>query len=178
MMDAAGSNRWEGNYWDEYRGLDMDGDGLGDAPFATGDPLGLLLSDHPQLRLFSFSPAVQALGAAERAFPLLELPELRDQRPAMAPVALAAPHGPGAAQGPRPLLIALALGMLLGAGALLALARRPERQGATPRPLRVPWQPARQRGKARRRAWAGLSGAPVGADEGQEAALVPEACHD
>lgn len=151
MTDAAGSNIWEGNYWDEYRGLDMDRDGAGDTPFATGDPLGLLLSDHPQLRLFSFSPAVQALGAAERAFPLLELPEVRDPRPALAPVALAAGAlgYDSAPRAPRPLFSLLALGMLLAAGALLALARRPH-----------------------------LSVAAKRAYEHQEATLTPEACHD
>lgn len=127
LMDLAGSNTWAGNYWDEYRGLDADGDSFGDAPFATGDPLGLLLSDHPQLRLFSFSPAVQALAAAERAFPVVAIPEVRDPRPALRPVALtignipsftAAPHQP------RLTLALLSLGMLLAAGGLLGLAQQ------------------------------------------------------
>lgn len=127
MMDRAGSNVWEGNYWDEYHGLDMDGDGFGDAPFATGDPLAPLLTDHPQLRLFSFSPAVQALGAAERAFPVVELPEARDPRPALDPVAQASGRLPifdSGPLGPRWDLLLLTLSMLLGAAALLRVARR------------------------------------------------------
>lgn len=127
LMDRAGSNTWAGNYWDEYRGLDDDGNGYGDVPFATGDPLGLLLSDHPQLRLFSFSPAVQALAAAERAFPVVEIPEAHDPRPALRPVALTAGNIPsftGAPHRPRRSLALLALGMLLAAAGLLRLARR------------------------------------------------------
>ncbi|NJM06260.1 nitrous oxide reductase family maturation protein NosD [Candidatus Gracilibacteria bacterium] len=118
MLDAPGSNVWRGNYWDEYRGLDMDGDGAGDSAFSTGDPLGSLLSDYPQLRLFSFSPAVQALAAAERAFPVLELPTVRDPQPALLPVAgsAAADHGDThAPRQPRLDLGLLALAMLLGA---------------------------------------------------------------
>src|SRR5262245_9694694 len=86
-LDRAGSNHWEGNYWEEYRGLDMDGDGFGDAPFTTGDPLGTLTTDHPQLKLFRYSPAVQALETGERAFPVLELPAIIDARPSIRPVA-------------------------------------------------------------------------------------------
>lgn len=135
MMDRAGSNVWEGNYWDEYRGLDMDSDGFGDTPFATGDPLAPLLTDHPQLRLFSFSPAVQALGAAERAFPVLELPEVRDPLPSLAPVALASGKLPGfdaGSPGTRWELLLLTLGMLAAAGALLWTTR--SARGATPGP--------------------------------------------
>lgn len=127
MMDLAGSNVWQGNYWDEYRGLDMDGDGFGDAPFATGDPLAPLLTDHPQLRLFSFSPAVQSLAAAEHAFPVLELPEVRDPNPAMMPVALASGQLPSFATdtvGFRPGMLLLALGMLLVAMTVLSVSSR------------------------------------------------------
>lgn len=88
-LDQGGSNRWEGNYWEEYHGLDIDGDGYGDVPFTTGDPLGTLMTDHPQLRLFRYSPAVQAIEVGERAFPVLELPEIKDDRPALRPIAQA-----------------------------------------------------------------------------------------
>jgi nitrous oxidase accessory protein len=86
-LDQPGSNRWSGNYWEEYRGLDLDEDGYGDVPFSTGDPLGTLITDHPQLRLFRYSPAVQALEAGERAFPVIELPAIVDASPALRPVA-------------------------------------------------------------------------------------------
>lgn len=127
-LDRPGSNRWEGNYWEEYRGLDMNGDGYGDIPFATGDPLGTLTSDYPQVRLFRYSPAVQALEVAERAFPVLELPEIRDTRPALRPVAQASgqlPALPAPATGGPPVLIVFALLCLLGAVAIGWYAQRP-----------------------------------------------------
>jgi nitrous oxidase accessory protein len=124
-LDLAGSNRWEGNYWDAYHGIDADGDGFGDAPFRTGDPLGTLTNDHPQLRLFRFSPAVQALEAGERAFPVMRLPEIRDERPALRPVAQVSGNLPPLPQEPRPaqgLLIALSLAwLLLGLGIVWAV---------------------------------------------------------
>lgn len=86
-LDQAGSTNWDGNYWEEYHGLDMDSDGYGDGAFSTGDPLGTLTTDHPQLKLFRYSPAVQALEASERAFPVIELPAITDAHPAMRPVA-------------------------------------------------------------------------------------------
>jgi nitrous oxidase accessory protein len=126
-LDLAGSNRWEGNYWDEYHGIDADGDGFGDAPFRTGDPLGTLTTDHPQLRLFHFSPAVQALEASERAFPVMQLPEIHDERPALRPVAQtngrlpSLPHEPHRTQ---TALILLSLAWLLLGGGIVWAGRR------------------------------------------------------
>lgn len=122
LMGTAGSNVWDGNYWEEYLGLDMDRDGYGDAPFATGAPLTPLPSNHLQLRLFNFSPAVQAPVAVDRRFPVLDLPEVRDPQPAMSPVALAGGKVPvlsSPPRGPRPALATLALAMLLAAAVLL-----------------------------------------------------------
>jgi nitrous oxidase accessory protein len=125
-LDQAGSNHWEGNYWEEYRGLDMDGDGFGDAPFTTGDPLGTLTTDHPQLKLFRYSPAVQALETGERAFPILELPAIVDARPSIRPVAQASgnlPALPMAAHGGHLPLLLLSLACTLAALAITWLGR-------------------------------------------------------
>jgi nitrous oxidase accessory protein len=119
-LDQAGSNRWESNYWEEYHGLDMDDDGFGDAPFTTGDPLGTLTTDYPQLRLFRYSPAVQALEVGERAFPVLELPAIRDAHPSIQPVAQASGRLPALPSATRAGQFALALFSL--ASALVALA--------------------------------------------------------
>lgn len=98
-LDQPGSNQWDGNYWDEYRGFDEQSDGYGDLPFTTGDPLGTLVLEHPQLRLFRFSPAVQALELAERALPVIELPAIVDARPALRPVAQASGRLPNIRRG-------------------------------------------------------------------------------
>lgn len=137
--DLTGTNRWEGNYWDEYHGIDLNGDGRGDTPFRTGDPLGTLTTDHPQLRLFRYSPAVQALEVGERVFPVMELPEIRDDRPALKPVAQASDglaQLPGPARSTQPLLIGVALVALL-AGAGIVWHGRRMTSFRSPRPRRA-----------------------------------------
>jgi nitrous oxidase accessory protein len=120
-LDQNGSNHWEGNYWEEYRGLDMDADGYGDGSFTTGDPLGTLTTDHPQLKLFRYSPAVQALEAGERAFPMLELPAIKDAHPAIRPIAQSSGRLPALPASPRGGHLPLALFGLACALAALAI---------------------------------------------------------
>jgi nitrous oxidase accessory protein len=126
-LDQAGSNRWESNYWEGYHGLDMDGDGFGDASFTTGDPLGTLTTEHPQLKLFRYSPAVQALEAGERAFPVLELPAITDARPSIQPVAQASgrlPAPPSAARTGQLPLALFSLACVLAALTIVWLGHR------------------------------------------------------
>jgi hypothetical protein len=126
-LDQPGSNRWSGNYWEEYRGVDLDADGYGDTPFSTGDPLGSLITDHPQLRLFRYSPAVQALEAGERAFPVIELPAITDSTPAIRPVAQPSGRLPALPDAPAGSPIGLLLASLAGALAGAAIIWRGRR---------------------------------------------------
>lgn len=119
-LDQVGKNVWERNFWQEYRGLDDDGDGYGDVVFRTGDPLGTLLTDYPQLRLFRYSPAAQALEVGERAFPVMVLPQIVDAHPAMSPVAQRTGRLPPLPQAPvGGALLVPALVVLLAALALV-----------------------------------------------------------
>lgn len=78
-------NRWEGNYWSDYRGYDLDGDGIGDVPYKVGSLFGFLIENYPEVRILFSSPAVQALAFAEEALPVLELPRDVDGSPRMRP---------------------------------------------------------------------------------------------
>lgn len=86
---TALGNRWTGNYWSEYAGFDANHDGVGDTPFVFDRLSDDLLARHPELQLFSASPAVTALNAASRVFPLLSpqpvvvdsLPRVSRRRP-------------------------------------------------------------------------------------------------
>ena len=56
-LDPSGGNIWDngsaGNYWDEYRGMDANGDGIGDTPYPIP---GNLSSDvYPLMKPFGFS---------------------------------------------------------------------------------------------------------------------------
>ncbi|MFQ5679491.1 MAG: nitrous oxide reductase family maturation protein NosD [Gemmatimonadota bacterium] len=68
---TAEQNRWSGNHWSEYAGFDADGDGLGDTPFVHARLSDDLLGRHPELRLFTYSPALRVVDLLSRFFPLL-----------------------------------------------------------------------------------------------------------
>ena len=84
--------RWhehgEGNYWSGYRGYDLDGDGLGDIPMKIQNAFDYLEGRYPNLRLYLYSPAAQALAVAAEAFPIIEINNEADQYPLMRPVNL------------------------------------------------------------------------------------------
>ncbi|MNR81125.1 Periplasmic copper-binding protein (NosD) [compost metagenome] len=86
MPTGTTHNEWDGNYWSDYRGYDLDGDGRGDLPHRAGNVFGYLTENLPPARLFLLSPAVQALEFAERTLPVLEAPHIEESSPAMAPI--------------------------------------------------------------------------------------------
>jgi nitrous oxidase accessory protein len=85
MPTGSTQNDWDGNYWSDYRGYDLDGDGRGDTPYKAGNVFGYLTENLPPARLFLLSPAVQALEFAERSLPVLEAPHIEEAAPAMRP---------------------------------------------------------------------------------------------
>lgn len=85
MPTGDAPNTWEGNYWSDYRGYDLDGDGTGDVGHQAGAVLAYISENLPPARLFLLSPALQALEFAERAAPVMDLPKVEDAHPAMRP---------------------------------------------------------------------------------------------
>ncbi|TVQ30207.1 MAG: nitrous oxide reductase family maturation protein NosD [Phycisphaeraceae bacterium] len=75
-----------GNYWSDYRGFDLDGDGVGDHPHRVEGLWDSLVDREPALRLFLYSPAQQAVEFAASAFPVVRpRPIVSDGAPLMRP---------------------------------------------------------------------------------------------
>lgn len=76
-----------GNYWSDYAGYDDDGDGLGEMAYRSDRLFENMMEKEPQLRLFLYSPATNAIEFAAKAFPLVKpQPKLVDERPLTAPI--------------------------------------------------------------------------------------------
>ncbi len=83
-------NTWSiegrGNYWDDYRGYDANGDGTGDIPYQYRAAYGELVNKDEALRAFSYTPAEMAIDLAARWFPVyLNPPTAVDNSPLMRP---------------------------------------------------------------------------------------------
>jgi nitrous oxidase accessory protein len=117
----------KGNYWSEYRGYDLDGDGIGDQPYKLEGIFDSLEADIPELRLFLFSPLTAALELAERAFPIIEVTiTAEDKFPLMKPVMISGPPSEalaksrvGVAEGSERVFVGLFCSALLGVGLLM-----------------------------------------------------------
>lgn len=86
-FDVATNSRtlnstFEGNWWDAYRGYDLDRDGAGDVPFHPVRLFALVVEKHPASILLLRSPVTAVLDAAERVFPVLT-PAVADASPLM-----------------------------------------------------------------------------------------------
>jgi nitrous oxidase accessory protein len=76
----------KGNYWSDYVGYDGDGDGLGDIAYKSERLFENLMDQNSSLRLFIYSPVVQAIDFAARAVPFVKpQPKLQDAAPLMSP---------------------------------------------------------------------------------------------
>jgi nitrous oxidase accessory protein len=83
--DALGVT-WDGNYFDDYVGYDLDGDGIGDLPYELRSLSGELMSRYPNLAFFRGAPSLALTDAVTHLVPLLQPPALlRDPRPRMSP---------------------------------------------------------------------------------------------
>jgi nitrous oxidase accessory protein len=89
QVDGGGdatTARWSGNYWSDYAGFDLDGDGTGDVAWQIKRLSSELTDTHPTLKLFRGTVALATLDAVARAVPVLTTRLLlSDPSPAMHP---------------------------------------------------------------------------------------------
>jgi len=79
---TANRNHWQGNYWSDYTGFDLDEDGIGDTPYELYAYADRLWQDQPYAQFFKGSPLLEVLDFLERLAPFSE-PRLlvRDDKP-------------------------------------------------------------------------------------------------
>ena len=79
---TANRNVWEGNYWSDYEGFDLDQDGVGDKPYELYAYADRLWQDQLYAQFFKGSPLLEVLDFLERLAPFSE-PDLlvRDDVP-------------------------------------------------------------------------------------------------
>jgi len=77
------SHEGTGNYWSDYLGWDMDGDGIGDVQYEPNDGVDQLLWKYPSAKLLLNSPAVETLRWVQRQFPVLTAQGVIDSHPLM-----------------------------------------------------------------------------------------------
>jgi nitrous oxidase accessory protein len=88
---------FDANYWSSSEEPDLDGDGFGDRPYRLTSVFDHFRGNLTAADLFTQGFAAAALGAAERAFPVLEPILVEDARPLVRPPAL-----PGVPKPPTP----------------------------------------------------------------------------
>jgi nitrous oxidase accessory protein len=80
-------NTFEANYWSEYRGYDLDRDGIGDVPHHPVRLFALLVEQAPPGVVLLGSLFVTIIDTAERVMPVFTPETLVDARPLMEPPA-------------------------------------------------------------------------------------------
>ncbi|NOQ68915.1 MAG: nitrous oxide reductase family maturation protein NosD [Gammaproteobacteria bacterium] len=81
---TANRNVWQGNYWDDYEGFDIDGDGIGDKPYELYSYADRIWMDVPVARFLQGTPVMAVLDFLERLAPF-STPDMlvRDKSPLM-----------------------------------------------------------------------------------------------
>jgi nitrous oxidase accessory protein len=80
---ASSPSTFAENFWDGYRGYDLNRDGFGDVPFRPVRLFSVLVDQNEPLLILSRSFLLELLEAAERVAPVLTPEALADPRPLM-----------------------------------------------------------------------------------------------
>ena len=79
----SANSTFDRNWWGEYRGYDLNRDGIGDVPFHPVRFFALVVENHQAALVLLRSPLVAILDAAERVFPVMTPTALVDNHPLM-----------------------------------------------------------------------------------------------
>ncbi|MEZ4773214.1 MAG: nitrous oxide reductase family maturation protein NosD [Bacteroidia bacterium] len=88
IQTSMRDNHFDGNYWSEYNGYDLDRDGIGDVPFRPVKLFSFIIHQTPESIVLLRSLFVDLLNFAEKISPVFTPTDVMDHRPLMAPVIL------------------------------------------------------------------------------------------
>jgi nitrous oxidase accessory protein len=77
------NNVFEGNYWSNYEGYDLDRDGIGDVPYRPVSLFSIIIDRQPESLILMRSMFIRLLDMAERIMPVLTPQTLIDEQPKM-----------------------------------------------------------------------------------------------
>ncbi len=76
-------NDYNGNYWDQYTGYDLDKDGVGDVPFRPMKVFSYVIGRVPESIILLRSLFIDMLNFAEKVAPVITPADLKDGSPSM-----------------------------------------------------------------------------------------------
>jgi nitrous oxidase accessory protein len=77
------NNQFQKNYWDKYRGYDLDKNGFGDVPYRPLSNFSKISEYNPMAMLFFRSIIANLLDVSEKIFPTVTPDNVVDEQPAM-----------------------------------------------------------------------------------------------
>ena len=83
---ASRNQEWNKNYWSDYVGWDVTGDGIGDYSYESNSVVDFIFWNYPMAKVLYTSPALQMLWVLEKQFPLFKIPRVVDNQPSMSPL--------------------------------------------------------------------------------------------
>ncbi len=80
---SKNNNKFEQNYWDKYKGYDLERDGTGDVPYRPMNLFSMLIETSPDAIILLNSFMVEVVDFAEKISPAFTPETLTDERPLM-----------------------------------------------------------------------------------------------
>jgi nitrous oxidase accessory protein len=78
-------NTFNYNYWDKYRGYDLNKDGIGDVPFRPTSLFSMITERNAAAMMLFRSAIVSLIDNAEKVLPGITPEALKDNKPTMKP---------------------------------------------------------------------------------------------
>ena len=83
VSNNINDNKFDGNYWSEYNGYDLDNDGIGDVPYRPVKLFNFIVNQTPEALVLLRSLFVDLINFSEKVSPVFTPKNVLDNRPLM-----------------------------------------------------------------------------------------------